>query len=86
MKPGPGDRFLLTLLKDVKTPAILALNKVDLVAKPKLLPLIDHYQQRASVRGDRAASAVDGTNVDVAREVVPAVPAGRRAALSGRTI
>src|SRR5438876_5284207 len=34
VKPGPGDRFLLTLLKDVKTPTILALNKVDLIAKP----------------------------------------------------
>ena len=42
VKPGPGDRFMLTLLKDVKTPAILALNKVDLIAKPKLLPIIDH--------------------------------------------
>src|ERR1044071_74164 len=28
VKPGPGDRHLLGLLKDVKTPAILALNKV----------------------------------------------------------
>src|SRR4026209_2303116 len=27
-KPGPGDRHLLTLLKDVKVPVILALNKV----------------------------------------------------------
>src|SRR6185503_20168769 len=43
VKPGPGDRHLLTLLKDVKVPAILALNKVDIVSKPKLLPLLDHY-------------------------------------------
>ena len=45
VKPGPGDRHLLTLLKDVKTPAILALNKVDLVSKPKLLPLLDQYSE-----------------------------------------
>jgi small GTP-binding protein len=32
--PGPGDRYLLKLLRDVRTPAILALNKVDLVEKP----------------------------------------------------
>ena len=34
VKPGPGDRHMLGLLKDIKTPAILALNKVDLIAKP----------------------------------------------------
>src|SRR5215204_322068 len=45
VKPGPGDRYLLTLLKDVKVPVILALNKVDLVAKTKLLPLLDQYSK-----------------------------------------
>src|SRR3954471_15623018 len=34
VKPGPGDRFVISLLKDVKSPVILALNKVDQVAKP----------------------------------------------------
>ena len=36
-KPGPGDRHLLGLLKDVTSPVILALNKVDIVGKPKLM-------------------------------------------------
>jgi GTP-binding protein Era len=63
--PGPGDRYLLTLLKDVKAPAILALNKVDLVAKPKLLPVIDHYRQAHSFVEIVPVSAADGTNVDV---------------------
>ena len=44
-KAGPGDRYLLNAVKDVKTSTILALNKVDLIAKPKLLPLIDHYHR-----------------------------------------
>jgi GTP-binding protein Era len=65
VKPGPGDRFLLTLLKDVKTPTILALNKVDLVAKPKLLPIMDHYQRAHPFVEIVPISAVDGTNVDV---------------------
>ena len=65
VKPGPGDRFLLTLLKDVKTPAILALNKVDLVAKPKLLPIIDHYHHQHPFVEIVPISATDGTNVDV---------------------
>jgi len=65
VKPGPGDRFMLSLLKDVKTPTILALNKVDLVAKPKLLPLLDHYQRAHPFIELVPVSALDGTNVDV---------------------
>ena len=64
VKPGPGDRHLLGLLKDVKVPVILALNKVDLVAKPKLLPMLDHYSKAYSFAELVPLSAVDGTNVD----------------------
>jgi len=64
VKPGSGDRFLLNLLKDVKTPAILALNKVDLVAKPRLLPIIDGYQRQHPFVEIVPISATDGTNVE----------------------
>jgi len=64
VKAGPGDRYLLNLLKDVKTPAILALNKVDLIAKPKLLPMIDTYQREHPFVEIVPVSATDGTNVD----------------------
>ena len=65
VKLGSGDRFLLDLLKDVKTPAILVLNKVDLVAKHTLLPILQHYQQAHPFVELVPASASDGTNVDV---------------------
>jgi GTP-binding protein Era len=65
VKPGAGDRYLLKLLQDVKTPALLALNKVDLVSKPKLLPLIDQYSRAHPFVEIVPISAVDGTNVDV---------------------
>jgi GTP-binding protein Era len=65
VKSGSGDRYLLNLLNDVKTPTILALNKVDLVAKPRLLPIIDHYQREHSFVEIVPVSATDGTNVDV---------------------
>lgn len=64
VKPGPGDRHLLSLVKDVATPAILALNKVDLIAKPKLLPIIDRYRQEHPFVEIVPVSATDGTNVD----------------------
>jgi GTP-binding protein Era len=65
VKPGKGDRFLLDLLRDVKAPVILALNKVDLVAKNTLLPLIAHYRQAHPFVEFVPLSAQDGTNVDV---------------------
>lgn len=65
VKAGAGDRYLLSLLKDVKTPTILALNKVDLIAKPKLLPIMDHYQREHSFVEIVPISATDGTNVDM---------------------
>ena len=64
VKAGPGDRYLLNLLKDVKTPTILALNKIDLIAKPKLLPMIDKYQREHPFVEIVPVSATDGTNVD----------------------
>jgi GTP-binding protein Era len=65
VKTGPGDRHLLALLKDINTPAILALNKVDVIAKAKLLPIIDRYRQAHPFVEFVPISATDGTNVDV---------------------
>jgi GTP-binding protein Era len=70
VKAGPGDRYMLDLLKDVKTPTILALNKVDLVAKHRLLPILDHYQQAHSFVELVPVSAADGTNVDVLEKLL----------------
>jgi GTP-binding protein Era len=65
VKAGPGDRYVLDLLKDVKTPTILVLNKVDRIAKNRLLPIIEHYRQVHPFVEFVPISAVDGTNVDV---------------------
>jgi GTPase len=65
VKPGPGDRYMLQLLKEVSTPVVLAFNKVDLIAKPRLLPMIDEYRQAREFTDIVPISAVDGTNVDV---------------------
>ncbi len=42
-KPGSGDRFMRQWVGQVTTPKIVLLNKIDLVAKPRLLPLIAEY-------------------------------------------
>jgi GTPase len=65
VKPGKGDRYMLDLLKETAQPSILVLNKVDLIAKSKLLPMLDHYRQAHPFVEMVPLSAVDGTNVDV---------------------
>ncbi len=44
-KFGKGDEFVIKLLNDYSPRAILALNKVDRVHKPDLLPLMHHYSK-----------------------------------------
>jgi len=77
VKEGPGDRHLLDLVKAIKTPAILALNKVDLIAKAKLLPIIDRYRQAHPFVEYVPISALDGTNVSVLESLfLQHLPAG----------
>jgi GTP-binding protein Era len=64
-KPGRGDRYMLDLIKETTQPSILVLNKVDLMAKAKLLPIIDHYRREHPFVEIVPVSAADGTNVDV---------------------
>lgn len=42
---GAGDRFAIEWVRRFKGPVFLLLNKVDLVNKPLLLPLIDRYRK-----------------------------------------
>jgi len=42
-KPGGGDKFIIDSLKKVRTPVLLIINKVDLIAKERLLPLMQEY-------------------------------------------
>jgi GTP-binding protein Era len=39
--PGHGDQYVTRLLADVTVPVVLVLNKIDRVAKSRLLPLIE---------------------------------------------
>ncbi|MBR1761352.1 MAG: GTPase Era, partial [Schwartzia sp.] len=42
-KPGPGERLIMERLEKTKKPVILVLNKIDLVTKDALLPIIAAY-------------------------------------------
>ena len=70
VKSGPGDRYLLKLLQDAGRPAILVLTKVDLISKPRLLPLLEFYSREYPFVELVPASAVDGTNVEALERVL----------------
>jgi GTP-binding protein Era len=44
-KADPGERFAIDLARRSKTKTFLLLNKIDLVEKSRLLPLIEHYSR-----------------------------------------
>jgi GTP-binding protein Era len=69
VKPGPGDRYMVDAIKDVKVPVLLVLSKVDTIAKPRLLPLIDHYRHAFPFVEIVPVSAVDGTNIDTLEQL-----------------
>ncbi|MGH9331982.1 MAG: GTPase Era, partial [Vicinamibacterales bacterium] len=59
-KPGKGDRFVLDVVKRATIPVILVLNKIDLIKKTKLLPLIDAYRREHDFRAIVPVSAMTG--------------------------
>src|SRR5438034_257361 len=62
--PGKGDTFVIDLVRHVKAPVFLILNKIDLIKKSKLLPIIDRYRQAAEFAEIVPVSAATGDNVD----------------------
>jgi GTP-binding protein Era len=77
--PGRGDRFVLDVVKDIKAPVFLILNKIDLVRKPKILPLIDQYHRQGSFAEIVPVSASTGENIDrLERAIIDAMPEGER--------
>ena len=69
-KPGHGDEFVSNLLTDLKTPAVLVLNKIDLVAKAKLLPLIEKAQEWHDFAAIVPLSAATGDGVERLEKVL----------------
>ena len=59
-----NDRFIVESLHDIVTPVILAINKIDLVEKERLLPMIDCLKDLYAFREIIPLSATKGFNVD----------------------
>lgn len=61
---GGGDRFIIERLKQVNTPVILVLNKIDQVHPEQLLPVIASYKDLYSFAEIVPISALLGSNVN----------------------
>jgi GTP-binding protein Era len=68
-KPGGGQQHLFEMVRHVPAAVVLVLNKVDLVAKMKLLPLIDRLRQEREFADIVPVSALSGHNVDRLEQV-----------------
>ena len=69
---GKGEAFLLRLLERAGVPAILALNKIDRIAKNRLLPIIADLSRRFSFREVVPISAKTGDGVERLAELLAA--------------
>lgn len=69
-KMGPGDRFIMERLENIKTPVFLVLNQIDKVHPDELLPIITAYQSEMDFDEIIPVSAIDGNNVDRLLQVI----------------
>ena len=67
---GAGDRFVFDLLAKSTVPVVVALNKIDQIAKPRLLPVIQELSQSYGFEEIVPVSALTGENVDRLEEVL----------------
>ncbi|BGE82307.1 GTPase Era [Staphylococcus croceilyticus] len=61
---GRGDEYIMEMLKNVKTPVFLVLNKIDLVHPDALMPRIEQYKEYMDFTEIVPISALEGLNVD----------------------
>src|SRR4051812_11343597 len=76
-RPGQGDAFVSALLGKTRAPVVLVLNKIDLVAKSKLLPLIESVQKWHDFKAIVPVSAQSGDGVErLERVLLEQLPEG----------
>jgi GTP-binding protein Era len=76
---GPGDRYVKDVLHRSRKPVILGLNKIDRIAKTKILPVIDQYRNLLDFTEVVPFSALGGENVDRLEErLIAHLPEGER--------
>jgi GTPase len=74
---GKGEQYVLDLVKNSGKPSVLALNKVDLVNKGKLLPVIKFYSDEHDYIAVVPISAITEVNIEgLLKEIISNLPEG----------
>ncbi len=60
----PGDMEIIDILKKINKPVILAINKIDMIKKPQLLPMIERYSTLFNFKEIIPVSALYNDGID----------------------
>ena len=63
-KMGAGEQYILKQFANVRVPVLLAVNKVDCIAREQSLPIIESYAKVYDFAGIVPISAREGENLD----------------------
>ena len=76
---NPENEFILETLKEVGKPIFLLINKIDLIAKGDLLPMMERFSRRRPFAQIIPISALKGDGADILiRELLETLPEGPR--------
>jgi GTP-binding protein Era len=77
--PGPADAFIRRLLLKAGRPVVLALNKIDTLPKPRILPALEAWSRSTGIDEIVPISALKGDNLDRLEAVLLAkLPEGEK--------
>jgi GTP-binding protein Era len=72
LSAGPGDKYIIDMLKDVETPVFLVINKIDKLEPEKYKRIYDEYSALGLFTDIIGVSALSGKNVNVLLEKIEA--------------
>lgn len=64
LNKGPGDKYILEMLKEVKTPKILIINKIDKMDPEEFRRIYEEYSNMGIFEDVLGISALEGTHVE----------------------
>ncbi|WP_069649337.1 GTPase Era [Caloranaerobacter ferrireducens] len=64
LKIGPGDKYILEQIKNVKTPKILLINKIDKIKSSDIDIIINNYKSMGIFEDIIPISALNGAGID----------------------
>lgn len=73
MDAGPGDKYIVDMLRKLDTPVFLLINKMDTMNPEKYRKIVEEYDELGIFKEIIGVSALKGINVDVVVDKVKAM-------------